>query len=363
MSTDKNGKAKKPIVKLTIAQFNAKKSRYVGSSVNEEIRINTGRHCVHHETVLLDADDKASNPQIGVPAMRTHHLTLNRDKKSGRVSYKTFVPIYGNWPVGKNRGEDPRGDALLDLLESLHKDYCDWLDANPTIKKKVYMASEQTCVMTAPAADHVISPVIWEKYPATHEQAGEVNLEKSPEFKVMFWDMDITPETELRPDDLLIDQRQKKGMTCVVDDREGKAIRVITEPYLQEFAYEAGDYKKGKYPFMLFQQMKLLSPTVFWESKRPAVFQIKATDMWIREKIVSDSPNAVTPEERAAMDREAEEAAQYYGIVKKTPVEQAQELHDYTRSSELDDPREAKKPRMTVEEMDFDRALAEAEMM
>jgi hypothetical protein len=365
--SDKKGKPKKPVQRLTVEQFVNKKGTFTGSADNDEIRINTGRHCVHHETVLLDTDNKANSMLIGIPAMQTHHITRKRDETSKRVSMKTFVPIYGNWPLGKKRGEDPRGDLLLDMLEGMHTDYCDSLDANPSIKKKLFMASDQSCAMNAPAASVVASPVLWEKYPASHDLAGDINPNKSPEFKVMLWDIDVrvAPDpnpTEIGPDDLLFDEGNKKSLTAVTDDREKKAIRVKKEDHLNEFAYEAGDYKKGKFPFMLFQQMRIISPTVYWESKRPAVFQIKASYMWIREKIMGDSPDSITPDERAEMDREAEEAAAYYGI-KKRPVHDVQSKSDgYVRDSELEDSRDSKKQHLSVEEMEFERNLREAEL-
>ena len=365
MSTDKNGKEKKPITRMTVAQFNAKKSTFAGSAVDEEIRWNKTRSCIHHETVLLDETGKASSPQIGIPAMRTNHILRKRDETSDRVSLKVFTPIYGKWPLGKNRGEDPRGDALMDLLLSLHTDYCDWLDANPAIKKRIYVATQQTCPATAPAAEHVLSPIKYDYYPATHELAGDIDPTNSPEVRVMVWDMSMRDKDgrmlEKRPGDLLIDNGEKKVLTCIVDDRDGKDLRITTEEALSEFCYEKGDFKKGKYPFKLFQQIKLLSPTVFWEKQRPAVFQIKATDIRIRDIIGSDGPNAITPEERAELDREAEESAAYYGIVKRAPVEQAVQPADYVRDPEMDNQRDAKKSRMTVEEMEFERNLQYAE--
>lgn len=359
MSGDNNGKSKIPVQRLTVEQFVKKTSTFAGSANNDHIRCNVKRHCVHHETVLLDDAKKETAPMIGIPAMRTNHISWKRDEDTGRVSMKVFVPIYGKWPLGRNRGEDPRGDLLMDMVVGMHREYCEWLDANPAIKKKVYLASEQTCAMTAPAAEHVESPIYWEKIRPPHELAGEINPDKSPSFKVIVWDMEMKPDTETRPDDLIIDGGAKKVIANIVDDREHKALHVVTEPALREFTYEEGDYKKGKYPFQLFQQIKLLNPTVYFQSKKSGVFQFKGTNFWIREKIVSDSPNAITAEERAEMDREAEESAAYYGIQKRPVVEQ--QLREHTRDPELEDPRDSKKPRLSAEEMEFERNLREAE--
>jgi len=353
---------KKPVKTARLDDFLKLVPFIAGDTEKEGIRHNTTRHCIHHELVLQEKNQKPHNTSLKLPPMVTGYILRRKDEDSGRVSHKTFAPIYGNWPVGKNRGEDPRGDKIYDALDGLHKSYCGGLDSNPTVKKRIYLDTKQSCAMTEPAENRVKSPILWETFDSKHEQAGEIDPSKSPYFKIMVWDQDVDMNADIQPDALIVDEGRKKIITAIYDrttNFENKS-KIRTEADMLRFCYSPGDWRQGKFPFELFQQIDLLNPTVYWQKEKQGEFQIKATEMNITKKIMGSGSHEKTAEEIQEMKRETMEAEDYYGVHKRVAVDQDQGSASHVRDSELGDDRSFKRHK-TADEMEFDRQVELAE--
>jgi hypothetical protein len=349
---------KKPVKQVRLDEFLKLVPSIAGDTEKEGIRHNSTRHCIHHELVLQMPGAKPHNVSLKLPPMVTGYILRRKDEDSGRLSHKTFVPIYGNWPVGKNRGEDPRGDKLLDALKGLHKSYCEGLDANPLVKKRIYLDTKQPCVTTGLAEERVKSPVLWEVFDSKHERAGEIDDSKSPYFKIMLWEQELDANADIPPDALIVDEGRKKIITSIYDRTtkfENKS-KIRTEMELSRFTYMPGDWRQGKFPFELFQQIDLLNPTVYWQKEKQGEFQIKCTEMNITQKIQGGGAHEKTPEEIQDMKREIMEAEDYYNVHKRAAAGVVDQPDTEAGSEE----RPLKRAK-TAEEMEFESALAFAE--
>lgn len=324
----KNGTSRKPIKKLTLKQVLQKKESLT-SGDSDELHLNVGRSCAHHDMMWVDGDDKKLYT-IGtkLPPLLTSYILRAIDKDSKRQSFKTWVDIYGNWPLGKNRGEDPIGDELMDYLNAMHDAYCNGLDQKESeaIKKSIFIETKQTAQpgvkISTPTRERLRSPVIWEVYPSDHDQAGEIDPNKSPNFKVMLWDQDIGPDTFIAPDDLVVDNGQKKIRTAVYDRTKDfhTAKKITTEAAFENVLYTAGDFAKGRFPFKLLQQIDLLNPKVYWQKDKMGEWQIKATSMDVTEKITGENSREKTPEELIQLQRDTLAAQSYYNLGKRQIV-------------------------------------------
>lgn len=302
----------------------------------------TPNNNVHHAYALERQDGTSSESfNFTFPPLLFSHITKQIPKDSKYASYFVHGDVYGKWPLGKNRGEDPKGDELFDFFMELERSYCYSLTNDVETKNMIFLHTDQepivrgerkyvTDIMT------LINPII--QYPLFregHPQEKQRDESKSPTFKIKLWDAKINEKnrSQIRNDSLLVNVDPLADLhgnpndpsrylqmiyTKIYDLRQQRNAMsdtyITKEAILDEFVYMAGDSTKGKSPCILLATMTVLAPSWYWEAKKGASIQFKASTMEIFRKTILRRTNARTPEVKINRYQEAMAAIADYGL-------------------------------------------------
>lgn len=303
----------------------------------------TPNNNVHHAYALKRPDGSGSESfNFTFPPLLVSHITKQIPKDSKFASYFVHGDVYGKWPLGKNRGEDPKGDELFDFFLQLEHSYHDCLAADAATRSEIFLHTDQepmgrngqrtqiTDIMT------LINPII--QYPVFrdgHPQQKERDESKSPTFKIKMWDAKITDRNrgQIRPDSLLVNVDPMADLhgdpndtsrylqmiyTKIYDLRQARNVMsdvyITKESLLDEFTYMAGDSNKGKSQSTMLATITVLAPSWYWEAKKGASIQFKATAMEIFKKTTLRRANTRTPEMKVNRYQEAMAAIAEYGL-------------------------------------------------
>jgi hypothetical protein len=170
-------------------------------------------------------------------------------------------------------------------------------------------------------------------YRIGHPQEKQRDESKSPTFKIKLWDTKITAKTatQIRQDSLLVNVNTAIDPHSEVSDAERYLQMIYTKIYdlrtnpmsdayitkesvLEEFLYSAGDSGKGKPQCTLLATVTVLAPSWYWEAKRGASIQFKASSMEIFKKTLLRRANTRTPEKKIDRFQKARLAVQRYGL-------------------------------------------------
>lgn len=315
--------------------------RLLISTGKEIITGTTPKNNIHHSHIL-------KMPQGGVtgkfcfrlPPLMCSNITKQIPKDSKFATYFTYVDIYGSWPKGQNRGEDPVGDELFDFLRGIENSYKESLKNDEETKNMIFNFTDQEPIVRGTKKivtdmDDVMNDVI--NYPVFrdgHAQAKQRDMSKSPNFKVKLWEVKLTADLrgKLRGDSLLVNV-DPEADPQLRDDDPAKYLQLMytkicdmrknpmsddfikTERALDEFLYSAGEAASGtKLPFRLLAGITVLAPTWYWGSKDPAALQFKASRIEIYNKIVSKRADERTTSQKLSIYAEVMACRDSYGI-------------------------------------------------
>lgn len=318
MSNNNNNKKpqkpKKHKKQIELENF-AKESGNVHAGLESvDIMENTTRKTIHHDFTIVDPIHKNCDMVTLLPQLMSGHIACRKDDKSPKLSWYTALEIYGNWPLGKKRGEDPIGDQLMDFFNLLHERYIEELASKDfdTLRKKICML--RGLPNSTPAKDLVKHPVRRDVF-RDGDNMGEIDPSKSPNVSLIPWYMDADPDN-LNPDDFNVNNGLQKILCSIIDKRTDfyneKAVK-DEKFFNDEFVYIAKDYMSGKYPFRLRSSMELITPKVYFDTKGPGNFQFKISKMRIYRKYASSGQRGLTEEQQMKMIKETEAADRHFG--------------------------------------------------
>lgn len=298
---------------------------------------------VHHKHALKRVGGNATEDfNITFPPLLVTHITKQIPRDSKYASYFVHGDIYPKWPLGKNRGEDAKGDELFDFLMDLESTYHKCLCEDEETKAAIFKHTSQEPLgrdgKKIPVTDimSLINPII--QYPVFrdgHPQEKQRDDSKSPNFKIKLWDGKITAEKkyQIRPDSLLVNvdpMADPNGdpkdpsrflqmiFTKIYDLRQQKNVMsdvyITKESDLDEFVYMAGDTNKGKSQSTMVATITVLAPTWYWETKKGASVQFKATTMEIFKKTALRRANNRSTEVKVSRYQEAMAAIADFGL-------------------------------------------------
>jgi hypothetical protein len=303
----------------------------------------TPNNNVHHAYALKRQDGTSTESfNFTFPPLLVSHITKQIPGDSKFASYFVHGDIYGKWPLGKNRGEDLKGDELFDFFLELERVYHECLKADAETKNTIFLHTDQEPMGRDGRRTQVtdimalINPIV--QYPVFrdgHPQAKERDESKSPTFKIKLWDAKISEKNrnQIRKDSLLVNvdpmadpygdpndpgRYLQMIYTKIYDlrqQRDAMSDTYITkESVLDKFVYSAGDSTKGKSQCTLLATMTVLAPSWYWEAKKGASIQFKATTMEIFKQTVLRRANVRTPEIKVSRYQEAMAAIAEYGL-------------------------------------------------
>lgn len=310
-NTNKN---KKHTKRLTLDDLLKDFSSVHMGQESSDLMENKTRKTIHHDMTIYDAVHKFCELSISLPQLMSGHITCKVDNDTKKKSWYVYPEIYGNWPLGRNPGEDPVGDKFKKFLDDLYDTYCKELDSkdNEALRKKICLL--RSLPSNTPVAQLVNHPVRWERYQDGHEKAGDINLEKSPTVRFTIWYCDVDP-AKAQATDFVVNQGMQKILTGLIDRRKdfyNNSPVKDEQVWDDEFTYTAGDYAKQKYPFRMRTRMEIITPKVYFSSKGSGDFQFKISKMEVYRKYESSAHRGPTEEETLRLMRETEEADQYF---------------------------------------------------
>ena len=329
--------AKKHIKKLTLKEFSPLLKEMRAGGDASDIHENTKQGTIHHDLVLRDPIHKSCAISVTLPQLMSPHITRLIDDRSGKISHYIYLEIYGKWPLGRNRGEDPVGDQLMDMFNAFYDNYVQDLDSEAfsTLKRKICLLRNLST--STPAKDLLNHPVRWEKYPASHEKAGDVDPDKSPNARLTMWSTELKPEDKekVKPNDFIFNNETQKMLAELIDKRVNfwNETPIKKEDLFDEFTYTAGDYTNGKYPFRMRSIIQTITPKMYFSKKGPGDLQLKISKLEVIRKYESEGQRGRTEEENARLMQETLEADEYFN-------------HKRLASTEVDEEREAKKAKI-----------------
>lgn len=316
----------------------------------------TPKNNIHHSHIL-------KMPQGGVtgkfcfrfPPLMCSNITKQIPKDSKFATYFTYVDIYGSWPKGQNRGEDPVGDELFDFLTSIENSYKESLKKDEETKNMIINFTDQEPIVRGTKKivtdmDDVMNSVI--NYPVFrdgHAQAKQRDMSKSPNFKVKLWEVKLTADLrgKLREDSLLVNVDPKSDphlrdgdpakylqlmYTKIYDMRKNPMSDdfIKTERALNEFLYSAGEAASGtKLPFRMLAGITVLAPTWYWGSKDPAALQFKASIIEVYNKIVPKRADERTTSQKLSVYAEVMACRDSYGIKEDDEDDEDAQIFDF----------------------------------
>jgi len=302
-----------------------------------EIHENTKQGTIHHDLVLRDPVHKSCSITCTFPQLMSPHITRLVDDRTGKLSHYVYPEIYGKWPLGKNRGEDPVGDQIMDLLNAMYDNYVQDLetDAFSSLRRKICLL--RNLPTSTPVKDLLNHPIRWEKYPATHEKAGDINPDKSPTVRLTMWSVEIKPEDKdkVKTTDFVFNNGTQKMLADLIDKRENfwNETPIKKEEIFDNFTYTAGDFANGKYPFRMRSIIHFVTPKMYFSKKGPGDLQIKICKQEVIRKYESEGQRGRTEEENARLLQETLEADEFYN-------------HKRLANTEVDEERETKKAKI-----------------
>ena len=337
--------AQSPVLSLDqmIERLKIDGSITVAGAADTHVKHEHSSDFVHHNMVLQEqAKSERKNWSCKLPVCSASNITRMVPKEGGSYPNWFFhVDIYPKWPLGKNKGEDPQGDKLLEFLQSMEKRYNAELLANPDVMAKIYAhigeaesLDRDGNILPQKTPLEMMEPVVCRsKFPAGHAMAGKIDDSKSPTFKVKLWDSKISATNQPREDSLKVCQARTNNGRPAVDAKGNDVYRMFlwttiydmrtnymnkeclkTENQLNEFVYTKGDAKGGSnYPFKLMVAVELLAPSVFWSKGKKATLQLKASTIFIYKKVRSERRARASPEELLQQQQEAMAAMAAFG--------------------------------------------------
>ena len=301
----------------------------------------TPNNNIHHAFALTRANGTGTeNFNFTFPNLVFSHITRQVPGDSKYASYFIHGDIYGKWPIGKNRGEDPKGDSVFDFFTELEQTYVKRLTDDSETRSMIFLHTSQEPVgrdgKKVPVKNilDLINPII--SYPVHrdgHPQAKERDDSKSPTFKIKMWDAKITDANKgkIRKDSLLVNvdpladpngnpkdvSRYLQIMYTKIYDLRKDVMSnryITTETELNQFVYSAGDSAKGKPQCTLLASVTVLAPSWYWEAKKGASLQFKAVSLEIYKKINLRRTTERTNESKILKYQEALLAIREYGL-------------------------------------------------
>jgi hypothetical protein len=279
--------------------------------VERELHINSVGGGLHHETVFMNPEKDGQPHQyaVSLPFREASAIICTTDEKTKKQSLFLYVDLYRNWPQ-----LDAEGDEIRQCLEGGHAAYCDAMDTPEyfELKKKILTHTKiidvpkskvDEAVRATPMHTRVKSPIHQPVFPPKHEQAGEPDESKSPQFILKYWDMEVTAEKKAFAKDLVINNGRQKVITKTYDFREkiDKNMLVTTEEGLQEFMYYKGSAEEGKDRFRLDIQATIPGVTYFFPKEKKADMQIKASDLAVMKKTIEAGNFGMTVDDVEAL--------------------------------------------------------------
>ena len=296
---------------------------------------------IHHAHALTRPDGASlENFNFVFPVLKGSNITKQIIPPSTSASFFLFLDIYGNWPKGKIRGEDPKGDAVFDFLLAIEASYQASLEKDNETRMEIFKYAAQEPIVrnekqTITNIEKVINPIIcYSTFPVGHAQEGLRDDSKSPNFRVKLWDVKLTDKNrdKIRNDSLLVNvdpnadpngdpndpnRYLQRIFTQIFDLRRNKMsdTYITREHALNEFIYAKGDSSQGKSQFTMLVVATVLAPSWYWEAKKVgASLQFKASAIDIYQKTFLRRTNARTTETKIIRHQEALAAMREYGL-------------------------------------------------
>ena len=280
--------------KFTIEEFIKKIDEFGGNPNKSELMkgVISGATNYHHTTLMTDSVTKKNYvANIKFPVLLTSNIVCLVDDKSGKQSFYIYPEIYGSWPIGKERGQDPEGDSVMDFLEKQDEYYAKSMDTNcSNIKEDIYFGTKQDLSKGVPKCrDKLKSLIKWPVYDENHEKKGQVDPTKSPSFSIKLWDQDVQPDEQISSESLLVNQGRQKIYTNIFDRTTNFNTddHIKNEQEFLNFTYTKGDSQyNSKPPFKLLVEIEILNPSYYWQQEKTGVVQLKAARINIMQKII-----------------------------------------------------------------------------
>jgi hypothetical protein len=259
-----------------------------------EIKFQTApKHNVHHSWKRFVNGVLQKFTEIRLPAMQASGITASVPKGSNVVTHFIHADVYANWPLGKEPGQDPRGDEIKDFINLLETAYMRAMDKpkNAALRTKILthvgkVGEERTRAgavvkKTVDNIEDEICPTInYSVYPAGHALEGKVDDSKSPTVKFKLWESKATEANSqnVRSDSLFAYGDSAFGAdgaapnlriwTKIYDRRanKGNSVPISKTSDFEQFTYRAGDSARGKSQQTMDVIPTILNPTCYWEA-------------------------------------------------------------------------------------------------
>ena len=305
-----------------------------------------GSRNYHHPTCFMGGESGKEVPlHVRFEMLYYSNIVCLIDEKSGKKSYYLYGDIYGKWPLGKERGQDPYGDVTIDLLEALQDRYAQSMDQDECkdVKKTIFVGSKQGVPPgSTPTKSRLKSIINYPTFDAGHAKAGEPDTSKSPTFALKIWDKEYVPIVAQQQyqqigqtvyavpprDSLIIDNGTKQVFTKVYDKTVNtwNQEKITSEKDFAEFVYTKGDARlNDKPPFRLRAEVTILSPSYYWQAEKLGSAQLKIVQLDIIRKLPVDRKPLLTPEQQEQQFQRFRKAEMFYNDREIDPQQQQQE--------------------------------------
>lgn len=225
-----------------------------------------------------------------------------------------FRYVATSFLIHTEHAKDVKGVELDEAMTRLREIYANALDANLTIKKKIYAGIGLPAKLVKESCLSLIDPI--QKWQEHREVKGLLDYSKSPQMHVKL--MEGIPRADAKPqkDKIVADPYSGHLIYTTVIDyvaNPNSNSAITTYDALQSSIYRKGDSANGKPLFRLMQNLTVTAPSAYWGQKtKRCEIQWKAVKTKITKKeILSSGSRNIRDDERERDLAEAREMAEY----------------------------------------------------
>ncbi len=228
-------------------------------------------------------------------------ITDESEKK--KQLFRFFVDVFVKWPE-----MDEHGKKIADFMEKFRKTYCNLLSEKKDVRDKIFFSTEQDYEEGDDISKYVKSPIVTPRYAMDYKLdptlAGQINKNKSPNFKIKPWSRDIPAGSISGNGKIILSAGDIPGcddleiFTKFYDFTRG-IDTINSEQQLMKFVYKKGDNKINNKPmFKLFlSNITIIPPSIFWGNGKKGDFQFKCIENCITAKRFPKTFSEKSPEE------------------------------------------------------------------
>lgn len=224
---------------------------------------------------------------------------------------------------------DAEGNARMRFCVEQKRVYCDWLDAHPEMKYKIFggigIAETEWDAPTAKFMEDVFKHDTYKE--EKHPLRGKKNYEKSP--SIGFKLMASVPKDGKGTGKIVVSGGGEVLWTTIYDFAHNPTSMepIKTLQQFEKLTYMKGDNKRAVNPkaaFRLFTTVMMCEPSIFWSGlTKIGSFKFCVTELSVWKKVpFGGGARTLAPQQLQARFFEARQAMANFGIDESTPAYQ-----------------------------------------